>query len=152
MRNFYFLIILLFGNKLYCQENEDYSVYYCEDIITETDKFTKKITKYSPLLEDIGFTKVGGKIYISLYAKGETLNVNERGVKIILKDGSIINKPNLNIDVTYNSGYRYSVFFPLNKLEIQKIIKNPITDFRLFIYDNTVSNPDKFSYYLKCLL
>jgi hypothetical protein len=39
----------------------------------------------------------------------------------------------------------------LNKEDIDKLIKSEITDYRLYLYDESVKNGLKYCEYLKCL-
>jgi len=125
--------------------------YWCKDIVSKKDKFSGIITRNSPLLEPISFSKEKGLIYLDIEIEGSTLNTNKKGVIVLLSDGSKINKPNASVDVRYSEGYKYSAFILLNKLEIARIIKSPITDVKLYIYDAEISNGTKYSEYLKCL-
>jgi len=122
-----------------------------ENITKEVDKFTKKVTYYSPILERLSYSKSGKSTYLSINVPGSTLNTNEKGLILLLNDGSKISRPNEKISVSYSDGYRYSAFILLSPIEIQRIIKNPITDVKLYIYDAEVFNPEKYSEFLKCL-
>jgi hypothetical protein len=126
--------------------------YYCNKIEKEKDKFTGAVKYNSPILERIVFYKEKGIIYIRIDIPGSTLNVNEKGVLLLLSDGTKISKPNEKISADYREGYRYSSFFTLNKIEVDRIIKSPITDVRLYIYDAEVFSPQKYSKYLKCIV
>lgn len=126
--------------------------YWCNDIKIEKDKFTNVVTKRSPLLERIAYSKEKGIIDISINIPGSTVNFDGKGVILLLSDGTKISKPNQKISVDYRDGYRYSAYFQLNKIEIDRIIKNPITDVKLYIYDAEIFNPKKYSEYLKCLV
>lgn len=133
---------------------------FCNQIEKEIDKFDKSITYRTPTYEGVGIEKViKGKskvYYLSITTPGSTLNVNEKGVIILLNNGMKISKPNQKIDVEAGSGsdYVYSAFFSLNENDLKLLLQNQITDFRLYIYDNSI-NEDKrnqIQQYLKCLI
>ncbi|MDI6033020.1 hypothetical protein QLS91_08030 [Flavobacterium sp. LB2P84] len=145
MTKLFWMLVLVCGVG-FAQETD-----YCSKIQTNTDKFSGVIKYNSPRLERITFLKEKGIIDIRIDIPGSTLNVNEKGVILLLEDGSKINRPNQKISVDYNDGYRYSAYFQLTKLEIQRIIKSPITDVKLYIYDAEIFEPLKYSEYLKCL-
>lgn len=107
--------------------------FFCRKIKSDKDKFSGIKTHRSPLLDVLSFSKSKGFTYLSIDIPGSTLNYNTKGVILLLSDGSKINKPNEKIDVNYNNGYRYSAFIALSKIEIDKIIKNPISDVKLYI-------------------
>jgi hypothetical protein len=125
--------------------------FFCKKIESDKDKFSGITTHRSPLLDVLSFSKSKGVTYLRIDIPGSTLNYNTKGVILLLSDGSKINKPNEKIDVDYNNGYRYSAFIALSKIEIDKIIKNPISDVKLYIYDFEIVDKQKYSEYLKCL-
>jgi len=130
--------------------------FYCKDIETSTDKFSGETTASSDFSEGIKFiksTKAGvSKIYMAINEPGSTLNVGKKGLTLLLENGKKIERPNAKIDVEVGgSNYVYSAFIELTKAEIDLIIKNPITDNRLYIYDGEIKNGAKLSEYLKCL-
>lgn len=131
--------------------------FYCKDIETTTDKFNGDTTSRSSYSEGISFIKVtkGGtsNIYLAINETGATLNVGKKGLTLLLKNGKKINRPNAKIDTKVNSsgGYIYSAFIELTEEEIELIIKNHITDDRLYVYDGEIKNGEKLSEYLKCL-
>ncbi|PWB25428.1 hypothetical protein [Flavobacterium sp. HTF] len=131
---------------------------YCEDIKTETDKFTGEVRANSPYSEGFSFMKTikDGKttIYLAVNEAGATANVGGKGLFLLLSNGKKIEKPNAPIDVKVNKGakgFLYSAFVPLTTEDIKLLTENQITDNRLYIYDGTVKNGQKLSEYLKCL-
>lgn len=132
----------------------------CSKIEVTIDKFSGDTTYTSPYkpgyMDIIHFVKVNGTTYMSLKAYGSTLNVGQKGVIILLADGTKIEKPDEKIDADVNSstgGWDYSAFVRLDESDIEKMTKSSVTDFRLYIYDSKVL-PKKatlYQEYLKCL-
>ena len=127
--------------------------YWCKDIEKKDDKFTNEVRFNSPSSEHVSFIKDKGIIYIYLTSHGKTLNVNKKGIIILLKDGSKITNDTANIDVKVDGDgwYTYTSMFALSNEDISKISNSYITDYRLFVYDFALDNGPLFSEYLKCL-
>lgn len=129
----------------------------CSKIEREVDEFTNEVQLYSPYSTTLSINKYikGGKsyYYLSLYAKGSTVNVNIKGVTILFEDGSKMLKPNEKIDVDVSGGFRYSAFIPLTQLDLQKLGTTKITKFRLYIYDKDIPSieGEKFTQYVNCI-
>lgn len=116
----------------------------CNDIIKGYDEFDQTTTYYTPLSNNCGLTKVIDKkkvtYYLSLYAKGSTLNTGEIGVKIILSNNQIISFPNAKIDVDIprnGSGWNYSTFITILPDKLQLLKKFKILKWKLYIYDES---------------
>jgi len=127
--------------------------YWCKDIERKEDKFTNEVRLNSPSTEHVSFIKDKGIIYIYLTSHGKTLNVNQKGIIILLKDGSKITNETANIDVKVDGDgwYTYTSMFALSNEDISKISNSYITDYRLFVYDFALDNGILFSEYIKCL-
>lgn len=134
--------------------------FFCREIEMIADKFTGDTTYLTPYASGFRFIKKKkGKnetIYLAKNQPGSTLNVNEKGLIILLENGKRIEKPNAVLDVkpsSYGSGYVYSVFEELNSTDIDLLLNNLITDSRLYIYDGTTSKDDAkiLIEYLKCI-
>lgn len=127
--------------------------YWCKDITKKEDKFTSTTKYYSPSEGKVSFIKEKGIIYIYLNAYGKTLNVNEKGVIILLDDGSKVVNETAKIDakVDGDGWYSYTTLFALSDDNIKKISNSFITDYRLYIYDFKLDDGMVFSEYLKCL-
>lgn len=125
---------------------------YCSKIDVRKDKFTNHITKYSPLLDPVSFTKDGG-YYLSLKTYGSTSVFDGTGAIILLSNGKKIIK-NTQIDVEMENGkYEYSAFIRLNKTDIDLLTKFAIDDFKLYIFENTQKlSGEIYKEYLKCLI
>lgn len=125
--------------------------FYCSKIDVQKDKFTNKVTKYSPLLEPVSFVKNNG-IFMSLKAYGSTAVVDGTGVIILLSNGQKINKK-VKINVEVSSGkFEYSAFFPLTQNDIAQLTKYEIDDFKLYIFENSLAlNGNAYKEYLKCM-
>ncbi len=141
----------------------DYKVpdgFFCRGIEMIVDKFTGDTTYITPFASGFSFVKViraGNKtIYIRKNQPGNSLNVNEKGLILLLENGKRIEKSEAIIDVkpsSYGSGYVYSVFEELTYADIELLLNNLITDSRLYIYDGTTNKEDAKTLveYLKCI-
>ncbi len=69
----------------------------------------------------------------------------EKGVILLLEDGERVSFPEADVEFSYISSdyYMVSTFLRLNTEEIEKIIKNPIKKYRLYVLDYEVSDSDK---------
>jgi hypothetical protein len=134
--------------------------FYCKDLSIEEDKFEKVKRSYSPYVSGVSFMKneKGGKvsIYMSIRESGATLNVNEKGLYLLLENDKRISRPNAEIDVDAGSGsnYVYSAFIELSKKEIDLLLNNKITDDKLYIYTGEIGTESakKIQEYLKCII
>ena len=131
----------------------------CSDISRKVDKFDDKVTIFSPLVEKINYTKLIDDnkeyVYLSIRISGNTLNVGLEGVILLLKSGEKISweKEKVNSDYNrFNNTWEYSSFTLLEDEIINKLINDPITDVKLFIYDSSINNPEIFSSYLECIV
>ncbi len=132
--------------------------FFCKDISVSADKFTNDTTYYSENSEDISIYKIkkGEKsnIYLSIKAIGYSLNTSAKGVILLLDNNQKIERPEQKIDVKYASvsNYSYSTLIKLTENEIELLVKNAITDSRLYIYDSQYRFSKKISEYIKCIL
>lgn len=135
--------------------------YLCKYLEVEKDKFSSKVTTRTPTNYEYAIIKVVENneitIYLKLQSYGSTLNINEKGLKILFSDGTIITKPDEKIDYKSESGtkgWTYSCFFSLNIDDLDKLSKKTITDYSLYIYEREIkdSNAIELREYLKCML
>lgn len=114
------------------------------DVKKIEDKFDGSIT-YSTGLDWAMFYKFQKGAMTSyslrLEADGSTSNYYKTGVVILLEDGSKIEKPNAKIDCkSYsNYGYKFSSWVDLTISERELLKSKRITDFRLYIYEKSIS-------------
>lgn len=131
----------------------------CSKITVETDDFTGDKTIRTPFGPDAQLTKIikGGTAttYLSLDAKGSTLNVGEQGVIILFEDGSKLEYPSEAIDSDVGSGssWDYSAFIRLDNETLNKLTIQPLDKWRLFIYDNDFdqTEAEMFQIQAKCI-
>jgi hypothetical protein len=129
----------------------------CSKIKTTIDKFDGDTTHMTPLtgvLGTISFMKSKGKIFMNLDVAGYTLNLGEKGVIILLENGGKIEKPEAKIEAeATTNGYKYSAFFMLDETDIELLKNNPITDYRLYIYEGKPTKKNALIYmdFVKCL-
>lgn len=135
--------------------------FLCDKIEVEKDKFTNRVTYRTPLEnldEAIIISRVREKdavrTYMMIRVLALTVNVNEKGVILLLSNGDKIEKPetNVRLNVYDADRYVYSAFVPLNNDDIEKLIQNEITDVRLFIHDREIKNGKRYQEYLKCIV
>ena len=117
----------------------------------DEDKFTGKITYYTPLLKPASIMKViengAATYYLILKAPGSTYNVGEKGVYILFENKEKMMWEDEEVDPKissrlYGSDYDYSSFIKLNEEELNKLISNRITDFKLYIYEKEMGEGD----------
>jgi hypothetical protein len=134
--------------------------FLCTRLISEKDKFSSKLTTYTPTEYEYAITKVEEngeiRIYLTLQSYGKTLNINQKGIKVLFSDGTVLIKPEAKIDYKFESGtkgYTYSCFLKLEKEDIVTLISKSITDYSLGIYERKLkeSNAISLKEYLKCL-
>ena len=133
----------------------------CSKLRRKIDKFDDTISIWSiPNDDPISYSRfiIGGKVstYLNIKVTGFSLSVGEKGVSLILKSGERIHYERNEVSVSPGSGYsRGWLYISLVKLDdetIQKLINDPITDVKLYIYDSSVKKPEIHSEYLKCIL
>jgi hypothetical protein len=134
------LAILMFPILIQAQKCDKY-------FKREVDKFDGKTTITTNMLGNVAFYKVippdgSPTTFLVLHATGHTPAVNEKGVIIILSDGTKIVRPNQGIDVEVSEGtsfgsgpYTYRAFFSVTDDELKQMAQSGITDFRLYIFD-----------------
>lgn len=136
--------------------------FYCNKIKKEEDEFTDELHFYSPEIDGnmtihkyIRNSKTS--YYLSLSTSGSIVAVGKKGVIILFKDGTKINKPSEEIDVdTYGSGskFKYSAFIRLTKSDLVKLSTKSVKKYRLYIFDSTIGEIDsmKFENYVDCII
>jgi hypothetical protein len=136
----------------------------CSKIEFNKDDFTNEVTFNNPIIDGQNISSIilyktlkNGKVNYSLSLRtyGSTLNVGKTGVIILFNDGTKLNKPSIKIDVdTDDKGFKYSAYIPLSETEVKSLVNKKIDKFRLYIYDEDVSQgfAEKFTYYVKCLI
>ena len=134
--------------------------FFCRNIEMIADKFKGDTTYMTPYASGFSFIKKKkGKdeiIYLSKNQPGSTLNVNEKGLIVLLENGKRLDKPSAKLKVkssSYGSGYVYSAFEILTPSDIDLLLNNLITDSRLYIYDGETNKEDAKTLveYLKCI-
>lgn len=131
--------------------------YFNNDISSSLDKFKDKIIYNTPLLDNISFYKVvknGKADYFVNIAIVGTLSDAGKGVMIFFEDGSKIIKKEFETRVRVNSNadYEHSVYFGLNKDEIDQIASVEMTEVRIHLYDIEIRMPFKYKGYINCLI
>ncbi len=133
------------------------SATYCKDIKTEKDKFNGKVSMSSPILEPIHLIKETSKgktvYYLRLSVIGSTPSIGE-GVTILLDNGKKIVRAKEETDVSVNSDAKFdhTAFISITKVEMQLLSKSKITDIRLYIFDESIKDGERFKGYANCLL
>lgn len=106
------------------------------------DKFTGEKTINTPLMHTLAMSKVvkdSVNYFLSLTARGETLNYNTKGAYVLFEDGSKFIKEDAMLKVRinpYGAGYLYDAFIPVTNREIELFSTKTITDIKLYIYDH----------------
>lgn len=150
MKKIFLLLIIISSFDLIAQ---------CGDIKKTVDKFTGNTLFRTPYARYyFSWTKAWYEndttIYLSLNTTGSTLNY-ERGVIILLEDGTKIEWPDQKLDVKSGDyGWQYSALIEVNQDEIKQILASPITDYRLYIYPGSFREKHKklLQDYLNCII
>lgn len=139
----------------------------CEKIEIITDKFNGEKTFKTPMIDlenpgyprmsNIGYQKViykgGVDYYLSLSAPSDSPMANRKGVTFILKNGKKINKPNQTVETgVIRSSFERRAFIKLTKADLLLLSKSPITDFKLYVDQGEVRDPDRYVAWVNCLL
>lgn len=136
----------------------------CSKINKKTDDFTGRTIISSPLFESgknlpvaIFKSIVDDDVsyFLALQTYSLTVNVYKKGVIILFENGSKLTKKDVEIDVEASQrGYEYSALVPLTKAEAESLATKHIDKFRLYIYDEDVTQGFalKFTNYVKCVL
>lgn len=126
----------------------------CDWVEVKKDKFSGTVEKRTPsYLHPVSFSIYKNKLYISLTTIGHVASVNDKGVYILLENGTKITKINEDIDVDVNDGnYEYSAFFEVTPNDLKKLLASPITDFKLFVFEENDIDGKLYQALLKCLL
>lgn len=131
--------------------------FFCDELKSETDKFTGEIRVSTPKLDGIYFLKVtkdnASRYLMFVSQQGATPKIGTTGMFLLLTNNKKIEKPSTPIEVNVNgSGFLYSAFIVLTAEDIKLLTENQITDARVYVLDDIVRNGQKISEYLKCLI
>ena len=121
------------------------------DYLYSVDKFSGEKVYYSPYAKNISIArytskKNGPSQYIDIDVKGITLNYGCKGLSILFENGMKIVRPNEKVETSYNDGYQYSVWFKPTAKEIAMFKKYKITDVKLYIYEEQISNDEAITF------
>ncbi|MDP8217630.1 MAG: hypothetical protein P9M03_02765 [Candidatus Theseobacter exili] len=134
--------------------------YFCDKLETEEDKFSSKITTKTPENSQFTIHQIVENDTIKLYLKLEIykdkLSLNNKGVKILLSDGTILSRPNADIEISSGTGndtWGYTCFIRLHEDDLQTYSSKTITDYLLGNYGRKMveSNALELREYLKCM-
>jgi hypothetical protein len=155
--DFYKIRISLLGHSpkyIIKEVNEDF---YCNNITKSIDKFENSETYNSPY-SPITFFKIiksqqEKSYFMMIKTEGTTASVLKKNVIILFEDGSKITRPEVKVDVEVggSKSYIYSSTFKLTENEVKKLVKDKITDVRLYIYDRAIINGETLRNYMQCL-
>ena len=115
----------------------------CKKLKRSVDKMTGVINISTPAnianwMRVVKYIEEGiPRTYLSLRTVGSTLNVGEKGVIVLLEDGTKLEWPNEKVDAEASESvmWHYSAFINLTDEEIETLSKSPIEQYRLYIYD-----------------
>lgn len=128
----------------------------CNDIKSGTDSLDGKPYKTSPVSDDIIFQKKKDGVYIALFDNVPVSAYNKpKGLSIILKNGTKINRPNCEIVIMDAArGYLFGTTFKLTDEEVKKMLASPIAGYKFYIFDYSQENEHDqkmWLRYLECL-
>ena len=134
--------------------------FLCTRLVPTKDKFSSKVTTRTPKQYEYTLIKVvendTTSIYLILQSYGSTVNLNQKGLKILFSDGTVMSKPDVKISCKNEpdlKGWTYSCIFKLSSEDINSLITKTITDYSLYIYERKINESNAFELkeYLKCM-
>jgi hypothetical protein len=159
MKKLLLIIGLLMTQNLFSQGVTVDSAELIKLITREYDEIEKETIIRSPMTELVSLTKyIKGKsikYYLSLQTNGSTLSTSKSGCTILFEDGTKIKKETkVDVNVSGDGDYRYSVFFLVTPQELELYRKKAIKQFRLYIYDGYLNkyNVQDFQFYVTQIL
>jgi hypothetical protein len=145
------IFVLAFVNVCFSQD--------CE-LDRNFDKFeneTKINTRRNGLAKCIKYIKGNTSVYyLALNCKGLTVSVSTTGVKVLLKNGKslVFNSAEIDVEPGEDGWFEYSAFIRLSPAQLNLLASSQITDFRLYVYDCTLTDDVGMEFIkdLKCLM
>ena len=156
MKKITLIIAMLFATIVSAQNFEEK---LCEGKVTYFKKANGEI-RYIAFIDNIAFivgTTVGSdkmNYYASLkYTGGDTPMVKKKGAKIIMENGEVINKPDVEIKIEVNkkAQYEYKAFVPLTEDEIKILLDNKTSKIQLYVMESNVVNPEEVQSVFSCI-
>lgn len=90
---------------------------------------------------------------IRALVRGDTVEVNKKGMIITLENGKMINKPLADIDVSATSDKsRYTTVASLTNAELKLLSESPIVRMKLGSFSENFNDLGTMMYYAKCFL
>lgn len=122
----------------------------CDYFNRELDKFNGEITFFTkrndaPISLNKSISKLGTNYFMSVEFNDDYLTVRGGNLQLLLENGSIINFPQAKLKCEveeYHSQlgkWRYSSFVGVSKSQLDLLMKNKVTDFKLDIFKEKVS-------------
>jgi len=159
MKNLMLLVVLVmmfFTSSVYSQDDFtpiEVKVVSKPNVMRTVDEFTGKVKINSSYGENVTVLKyVEGKTtttYLSLNTTGSTCVVDGTGVIVLFKDGTkwVKNGEEIDCDVNTGSGssFKYSAFITLTPADIKLFSAKKVKKFKLYIFEGSVRNPEKFN-------
>jgi hypothetical protein len=145
-------------------ESRDKEDYGCYSYKVDEDKFSKSITTDTNIFPvGLGLRIIENKgqkdAYMTVGVYGETLNVGEKGVSLLLANGELYELPEEEVDSQVNelndkSDWIYTSFFRLTPELTEILYKQPIVAVKLYIYEDDLTALEslKFISDINCLI
>lgn len=131
----------------------------CNNIEVQNDEFSNKTIYNSPFISDISISKFKknnkSNYYLSLYAYGYTVVLNETKIIILFSDKTKLYKNSkIDCNVSEKGGFVYSSIIQLNNDDLKLLSTKEISKFRLYVFDNEISESESliFKEYVKCII
>ncbi|MGZ3863494.1 MAG: hypothetical protein ACXVPN_08740 [Bacteroidia bacterium] len=128
----------------------------CKDIQRKPDKFTGEV-KLSTPPGQISFLKIINEkstdYFCNIIEDQDNINNNGRGLIVVLKDGTRINKPAVEVKVDVKTPrFRHYASFKLTEDELVQLSKSEITDVKMITFEFAVEKGAELKNNLKCLI
>lgn len=150
MKRILYTLLLLIPVLSYGQSSK------CESINTKVDKFTKEYrlsTRHGNTAILFAFvdSTLKSTYHLRLTAPA-AVNANQKGVSVLFDDGSKMEWPDEKVEIFVNesrepfdSFTQAKCFVPLTLAQMSKLGKQAITDYRLYVYDWSMSTENATS-------
>jgi hypothetical protein len=129
-----------------------------KSISKNVDEMSGEIKIMSPIGTPTGIIKYiktdFEACYLALSVYGSTCVVGEKGVIVLLDDGTKLTWPDKEVNLdTDDEGFRYHAFIKLSESDVKVLSTKKIKKFRLYIFDKNLSLEDGnlFANYVNCV-
>lgn len=134
---------------------------WCSKIVRTVDDFTDEVEIRTPIYVNpriIKYITTNGvaSYYLYLSLDDSYCTAGGKGLIILFKDGTKFTRPNIEVDLNYYSGdkFTYSVFVPISQSEVKMFSQKEISKFKMYIFERSFSDKEieAFKEFANCIL